>query len=75
MNNSLSITKILSGISKTLNIARQAIPLYKEVKPMIEKSSNFLTKFNVEKIIPKTKNNIVDNKTISNSQNSPIFFL
>ena len=30
----LSFTKILSGISKTLNVANQVIPLYKEAKPI-----------------------------------------
>ena len=34
-NTGLTTTKIISGISKTLNIANQAIPIYKEIKPMV----------------------------------------
>lgn len=35
VKNSLSLSKILSSISKGLGIVNQAIPIYKEVKPMI----------------------------------------
>ncbi len=38
----LSFTKILSGISKTLNVANQVIPLYKEAKPMINNAKTIL---------------------------------
>ena len=31
----LSLTKVLSGISKGLGLMNQAIPIYKEIKPMI----------------------------------------
>jgi hypothetical protein len=33
---------VLNGISKTLNIANQAIPIYKQVKPTINKSKQIL---------------------------------
>ena len=33
---------VLNGISKTLNIANQAIPIYKHVKPTINKSKQIL---------------------------------
>ena len=36
-NTGLSFTKVLSGISKTLNVANQVIPIYREAKPMIPK--------------------------------------
>lgn len=34
MNSGLSLTKILGGINKVLGIANNAIPIYKEIKPM-----------------------------------------
>lgn len=41
----LSFTKIISGISKSLNIVNQVIPLYKEVKPIISNASGILSVF------------------------------
>ena len=64
----LSFTKVLSGISKTLNVAGQVIPLYKEAKPMI---NNAKTIFGVLKEVGK--GNSKEIKTVSN--NSPKFFL
>lgn len=51
MNNDPStLTKILSGINNTLNIANKAMPLYKEAKPIF-------------KTINSTYKNIKTNKT------------
>ena len=41
----LSLTKVISGISKTLNIANQVIPLYQQVKPIISNASSILSVF------------------------------
>ena len=35
LSNSLSFGKILGGLSKTLSIANQVIPLYQQAKPII----------------------------------------
>ncbi len=43
--NTLSLGKIISGISKTLNLVNQAIPLYKQVKPIINNAGSILTIF------------------------------
>ena len=41
MNNDPStLTKILSGINNTLNIANKAMPLYKEAKPIFKSINN-----------------------------------
>ena len=77
MNNGLSLAKIISGLSKTLSIARQAIPLYKEFKPMLEKSSNFLSSLN-NSSNNKNNNEVKqinksDPKKI-NTNNNPQFF-
>ena len=39
---SLSLTKVLSGISKGLGIVNQAIPIYKEIKPMMSNAKKVL---------------------------------
>lgn len=66
MNNNLSLTKIISGLSKTLNIANQMIPLYKQVKPILQKTNELITKQPTKQATENTK---VDNQT-----NSPTFF-
>ena len=71
MNNALSITKIINGLSKTLSIANQIIPLYKQAKPYINKLSNIT--------IPtqSIKQPIENNKQINNTityDNQPTFF-
>ncbi|MEG1457422.1 MAG: hypothetical protein RSC57_02370 [Bacilli bacterium] len=51
-----NFNKILSGTGKTINIVKQAIPIYKEIKPMITKKKNGLINNN---------NNIIDIKNIN----------
>ena len=75
---------MLEGLSKTLNLANQAIPLYREAKPILTNAKSawkitrdFLNRDS--KSIPKktTTNNIQNKKTIHISKpiNSPQFFL
>lgn len=83
---SLSLTKILGGINKTLNIANQVIPLYVQAKPIIQNASSAM-KVAKEFLAPvKTTSN---NTTISNpvketkkepettapALSNPVFFL
>lgn len=82
----LSLTKIIGGISKTLQIANQVIPLYQKAKPMI---SNARSLFSIVKEIGSSSNkttsntSIPTNKTISTKKEiqkketttSPTFFL
>lgn len=37
LKSTLTLPKVLNGISKTLGIVNQAIPLYRQAKPMIQK--------------------------------------
>ena len=79
----LTLSKVISGISKTLGIANQVIPLYVKAKPMIKNAKDA---FKVAKVFmekPK-QNNEVKNKVIDtptkkvetiNSTNKPVFFL
>ena len=63
INNNLSISKVIKGISKTLNIANQVIPLYQQVKPIINNASSILSVF-------KEFNSNDDKNTTSNSSNN-----
>ncbi len=82
----LTLTKVLSGISKTLNVANQVIPIYREAKPMI---NNAKTIFSALKDIGKSGNtssnvstntSVVETKkdtntTVVSNRNNPSFFL
>ena len=54
ITNTWSISKILTGLSKVLGLANQAIPIYKEIKPL---ASNAKKVFNVIKDFKYTPNN------------------
>ena len=82
----LTFTKVLGGISKTLSIANQVIPLYREAKPMINNAKTILSvlkdmsgsKTTSNKTSVKVQND-VKKDTISGprtiSRNNPRFFL
>ncbi len=42
VSSGLTLTKVIGGISKTLNIANQVIPLYREAKPIIQNARTIL---------------------------------
>ncbi len=77
----LSLPKILNGISKTLGVVNQAIPLYKQAKPMIEKGR---TLFKMASEISKPTKEVKKTLPIPNikketnlkvnSSNKPVFF-
>ncbi len=82
----LSFTKIISGLSKTLQIANQMIPLYQKAKPMISNARNMMGilkefKKNNAKTIEATDAVIVNTKqkqeisSKKESSISPTFFL
>ena len=70
MNNALSLTKIITGLSKTLNIANQLIPIYKQAKPYLNKLSN------ISLPTPTIKQSQNQNNKINNTtyDNQPTFF-
>ncbi len=86
-----SIGSILTGISKTLNIANKAIPIYQQIKPMIGnigpvvKMVRGITSNNNKKEKISNNNIINSNNTNSkltrntintiNNPNYPVFFL
>lgn len=84
----LSFTKIIGGISKTLQIANQVIPLYQKAKPMISNARSMMgilkefTKNNSKTI--EAQDAVVVNTTSNQNQEiltkkevsaSPTFFL
>ena len=87
---SLSFSKIIGGISKTLTVANQLIPLYVKAKPIISNAKNTLGVLremtskiaNINKPSEDNINNVkVENNIISTIEsskkedNKPIFFL
>ena len=84
--NGLTFGKVISGISKTLNIVNQAIPLYKQVRPIISNAGSILNIFkefnkpdidtNIkEKSITLKDTSLPLKSTIKRiSTNSPTFF-
>jgi len=82
VNSGLTFAKVLGGISKTLNIANQVIPIYREAKPMINNAKNILSVLKDFNISNSHKNNTLKennkkdtvNKEIIRN-NGPNFFL
>lgn len=82
----LSLGKIISGISKSLSVVNQLLPLYREIKPVIGNAKTILSTLkevgsvkaiSSQKIINQSDpNNTKDtsiNESIS-SNNQPVFF-
>ena len=68
----LASTGILDKISKFLGIANQAIPLYKEIKPLVSNSKNL---FNVLKDINKSTNKkTIETSTVEKKSSNLTFF-
>ncbi len=61
----LTLSKVIGGISKTLNVANQFIPLYIEVKPMI---NNAKSAFQVAKEILANPNTTTKKTSTSKSE-------
>ena len=79
MNNSELLTKILSGISKTLNIANRVIPIYQDTKPLLKNAKNIydLFKDHTNNLITTKDTNIIskEKEPINKVQNNgPQFF-
>jgi len=90
MNNTELLTKLLSGLSKTLSIANKVIPIYQDTKPLFKNMKNIYSLFKGNE--SNTSNNTITAKsdnTLSlpkpkiikkenlpkSSDNSPQFFM
>lgn len=80
INTGLSFSKVLSGLSKALGVANQAIPLYKEIKPMVSNARKVLSvvkefnKTNTIKVTNKENKKVIPDKGITPSTSNPVFF-
>ena len=84
----ITLSSVLGGISKGLGILNQAIPLYREIKPMIGSARKVMSVLQEKKVNNNNNNtsnsisnnkttiNIEENKKIVNesSQSAPVFF-
>ena len=81
-----SFGKVLTGISKTLGVANQVIPLYQQTKPLFKNARsayNVIKDFNKNpKVKSETKSKVVQQKNYSEPgpkeraiNNSPQFFI
>ncbi len=88
VSSGLTFTKVLGGISKSLSIANQVIPLYREAKPMINNAKTILAVLkgfngNSNSKVTKVNNaniNIESTKKDTSIKreangNNPVFFL
>lgn len=84
INTGLNLTKVLTGISKGLNIVNQVIPIYQQVKPMISNAKKVIGVLNEIKTPNNTKTTIenveykekeITKKTeLKQNQSNPVFF-
>ncbi len=85
----LSLTRVIGGISKTLNVVNQVIPLYKEAKPLVNNARNAInllkdiSKTTTKRVIENTNKNIgpikekmqnITNISNISSEKGPTFF-
>ncbi len=82
ISNSLSIVKILTGISKSLGIVKELVPIYNEISPLVKKLPKFYQIINNKNNSMFVKNPIKNNqynsqpieKIEKNTKNGPTFF-
>lgn len=75
-----SLIGILSGLNKTLGVAKEVLPLIKQTKPLV---NNVRTAYSLiksvnspkNKVLPETSPKNLEEKTIVNYNNSPQFFV
>lgn len=81
-----NLSRLLGGISKSLNVANQVIPIYQQLSPMVQNARKAfgtlkeMTNSKVNKPVnsmPKmagANNNMKQKRAIINSSNNPSFF-
>ena len=82
MHEGLNLTKVITSLSKTLDFANKAIPLYQQLKPILFNAKDLLSIANIINTPDKTDNKKVENKNLNkeievkkiDNQNLPTFF-
>ena len=64
--NGLNISNILGGFSKTLNVLKKSIPVYKEIRPYINKEKSLFKN--------NDKNTIINKPNKQNTYNNNLTF-
>ena len=79
VRSALSIPKILNGFGSILDVVNRVIPIYKEVKPMVAKSTSLIN--NLKKGLVSITNNTSSNTSSvnpkinkKNTSSLPVFF-
>ncbi len=81
MNNYGSFTKLLFGLNKTLRIAGQVIPIYRDSKPLVKNVYSFVKKRNNKNAIKNDtsildmENKVEEKKKTIVKNNNPQFFI
>ncbi len=77
MNSGINLSKLLTVISKGLNIANKTIPLYKDYKPLFQNINKVFNLINEENEEKKTINTPEKKEPLksSSSNTSPQFFM
>lgn len=80
----LNFSKFLSGVSKTLGVANQVIPIYQQTKPLFSNVRKAYDLIKVNNTLPRNSNlkkeenlNLIPEakRTIIKKDNSPQFFI
>ena len=82
LGSGLSFTKVIGGISKTLGVVNELIPLYKEAKPLVSNARNAISLIKefsnttTKRVMEKTNQNMAPIKEkmqeLTNEGNSSI---
>ena len=76
-----SLSGFLSGANKTLNVVNQAIPIYYQIKPMVNNAKTMLRVMSAVKSSDNKPSNNYNSDTKNNKNNnyvsdgSPVFFI
>ena len=69
IGSTLSLGKVLNGISRTLSIANQVIPLYQQVKPMIGSARKVMSILkDLNKPSTSTTTTTINSRTTNNKE-------
>lgn len=75
MNETSKFINALTGISKTLNVAKNVIPIYKDTKPLIDIIKKKIPNLKHKDILPSLKKTSEKPKKTITTSNNPQFFI
>ena len=74
--NTFTLSKLLSGTSKTLNFINQAIPVYYNTKPIVKNASTLIKAFKktTEPVAKDFKENLFNKETTNTKKDEEIIY-